>query len=226
MDEGRLRTIGIVAAALLVGGTVVAVLLLGGVDLPDHPDLGETAVGEGLTGQVAVVVHQEETDQQCVDVVDLATGEQRRLTCPGVWAVIGWDGPERVVVEVEGRQQLWLDPTTGAVLETVAAAEPVRPLPGADRRVVTDDGSAISVRGARGRSEVEVVTADGERRTILESPSPRTYGYLDAWWAPDDRHALVLDDASRLLLVDTTRPGTAAEVADDVVDAAWQPAAG
>jgi hypothetical protein len=198
----------------LVAAGVVAVLLLGAVlifgirTVPRLPSLYE-AGGPTITGSVAYV---DLGRDECVRVLDVATGESHELYCADWLWLEGWDGdgnlriqpsdvPDRVVV---------IDPATGAVIASGELAGEPPPLHASSLRATSRDGHATLT-----------YTGSGTEITLIDVDGPRNYGFWDFGITRDEQYAWVCDSEDRLLVVALDGSGGPWLVADHVPEATW-----
>lgn len=225
------RALGAALAALLVGGTM-AVLAVIGEDgraprSPDRPDLPLLA-DQPLPGASGTVALHQDGGGRCISVVDVATGASRDLRCErdlagerprwtaeGDLEVIRHEGPDA--------ELLVLDAQDGEVrrrrlVDWAAVGD------GPDGHPVSADGRRLVVGADDERTWLEVVTPSGGTERILTVPAGTWAGFTAASWSPDERFALV-EGHSAVYVVELAT-GEARVLADGARDAVWGPVSG
>lgn len=194
------------------GGVAVAVaavvLIFGYNSPPSFPSLSEQS-GMTIEGTVA---YMEFGREDCVRLLDVASGSTEDLYCDNwVW-IEGWDEDGNLAVHADdGRDQTWvLDPDTGEVLDS---ADSVGPPPRRD--------SSLRSRSIEGR--VTLTHGVGESAvTLIDVEAPGNYGFHGYGITADGAYAWVSDSEDRLLLV--TLDGNAGPwlVAEGISDPHWR----
>ena len=208
----RTSKLWLAAAGGVVVVTVAIVFAFGLTPLPGFPSLYE----EGAPTIEGVVASVEYGSQDCVHVLDVATGESRELYCDfGLW-IEDWDEDGNLQVVGGGGhldQLLVLDPATGAVLtfdEFAPDEHPIAHLPRSDlagrlRNSSVDGHATLSYR--EGETDTVLINVDG----------PRQYGFREFGVTADEEYAWVCDSEERLLVVALDGAGGPWLVAEDVV---------
>jgi hypothetical protein len=225
------RTLAAVLAALVLGGTMAVLGLVGddrrggGPPDPDFPALADAPL-PGAAGEVALLRDQA---VPCASVVDMASGEVRDLRCerdlagPPTWTAEG-------DVEVRRRtadeaEVLVLDPDDGEVRDRrLVPGGALRDPPDAHEapgRRIAEDGRRLVVGSDEDSTWLEVVSAAGATDRVLDAPTGGWAGFTSASWSPDDRFALV-EGRNAVYLVDPST-GEARVLALRARDAVWQP---
>lgn len=210
---GARRSVALlVVAAVLVVGTVGAVLVLGVERPPDLPDLAD-APEPAPPAPVAWTTSGGERDCLAVAHPD---GRVERPWCSrdGV-AIVDWDADAGIAVRTHhatGAVVRVVDPETGEaigrdVVDGPAAAEPPE-----------RDGPAVITDRADGELTVRLAE-DG--RALVTLPAPERYDVRSSSRSPDGAWVALTDTAGRLLLVAVDGPAPPRVWAEDVTG--WQP---
>ena len=182
--ESRLWLGAAGAVAVVVAGVV---LVFGYTSPPRFPSLYDDG-GPTIEASVAYVEYDRE---DCVFVLDAATGETRELYCDNwVW-LESWDGDGNLRIRAgNGDEGAWVvDPDTGAILGTEETGEEP------PRR-----DSSLRSRSVEGRAML--VHSSGETETILiDVEAPRDYGFYRYGITTDAEYAWVCDSEDRLIVV-------------------------
>ncbi len=238
--RGRSWAIAAGAAVLVVlVVAAVGIVVIRGLDtgeVPAFPSLLETA-DPTIKGTVAYV-----DGNQCVSVVAAGGGPSTRLLClppidPKVAEVEGKPMGPQLVWLPDGRLEVtmvnmdvgpkkgdeppafrpsWqkiVDVRTGAVTDVPESQMPAG-LNTSTRPTVSPDGTRVSFTSSSdsGHVTVELTSADGTTRTLLDvdGPGKYVYGLRAAFWAPD--HSYVLADDGRILVITLDDPSVTREL--------------
>lgn len=175
--------------AAVVGVVAVGVIALFGLRFgPDFPDLYKDG-GPTIEGSVAFSV---EGDDMCVQVLEVATGEQREVYCSDVVWIEGWNSAGNLVVHQEEMYDnvLVIDPVTGDV-------EPTGPN---DDVAPTDYWSELRANSADGHATLIYVSPESST-ILIDVDGPRDYRFYDRGITADEKWAWVVDSEDRLLVV-------------------------
>ena len=206
-----------IAAAVICSAVFVGVLVFGHVTYPAFASL--TAVPPDVEGRIAVLVSRgsEYDDEDCLLVIEPATGASRELRCTYRWSELtGWseDGYVIVTLSDESTQRsLFLDPDTGTVVRRGFEYAPLEP-------AARGPGPRLFTEGPDGVARIVEEDIDGEQRVVYSVDGPRSYEFTQAVWSPDGRWVLALDSQERLVIVDP-RTDVAWQVTEDVSVASW-----
>lgn len=194
------------AAAVVAVAVLGIVVVFGITNPPSFPSLYDG--GPTVEGAVAYV---EGGPDECVNVLDVATGVSREVYCADWLWLEGWDGDGNLRVNAGNgiERTLVVDPVTGAVIESGGPAG--------------DPPSYVeSLQSSAREGHVTLTyTGSGAAVTLIDVDGPRNYAFWNTGITADERYAWVSDSADRLLLV--ALDGTAGPwlVAENVPDARW-----
>lgn len=197
------------AAAGAVAVTATALVLLFGITYaPDFPSLYDG--GPTIEASVAYVDYGR---QECVLVLDVATGESQEVFCDEWLWLEGWDhdGNLRVQSEDSRDRVSVIDPQTGLV--TMTGYLPGEPPP-------LEAGLSTSSDG--GHATLTYRTAASET-TLIDVEGPRSYAFIDYGFAGDGTYAWVCDSEDRLITVALDGSTGPWLVADEIAEPAWRP---
>lgn len=197
-------------AAGAVAVTATALVLLFGITFaPDFPSLYDG--GPTIEASVAYVDYGR---QDCVLVLDVATGESREVFCDDWLWLEGWDRDGHLRVQSPGDHDRVsvVDPDTGRVVTT--GDLPGEPPPYA---------RGLSTSSDNGRATLTYRTL-GLETTLIDVEGPRNYSFLDYGLPGDDTYAWVCDSEDRLLVVALDGSGGPWLVAEEIAEPAWRPA--
>ena len=197
------------AAAATVAVAAIAIVLMFGISFPpDFPSLYAEG-GPSIEGTVAYVDYGRD---ECVRVLDVASGESEEVFCDDWLWLEGWDddGNLRVQSDDGHERTSIIDPETGRVIETGDFAGEPPPLT-RGLRATSDDGHAtLTYRQA----ETEV--------TLIDVEGPRDYDFWDFGLTADESYAWACDSERRLLVVALDGSEGPWVVAKDINEAAWK----
>ena len=194
--------------AAIVSAAVVGVVLGFGIHTAPH-FLSLYDGGPTVQGTVAYVEYGRE---DCVHVLDVATGESRQVYCSDWLWLEGWDGDGNLRVQSGdgGERVSIVDPETGAVMAQGDFAGE-RPWSVATL-TATSDGGHVTLKYRGGDTAVTLIEADGPRNYAF-----RQYGITD-----DQQYAWVCDSEDQLLVVALDGSSGPWLVAGSVPDAIWK----
>ena len=199
-------------AAGAVAVVVVAVVLLFGVTTaPTFPSLYE----EGAPRIEGALAYVEYGGEDCVHVLDVASGESREVYCNDWVGLDGWDADGNLRVHPgNGREYVSIiDPNTGEVLEW----DEFIPFDGPPPREPT----TLRVRSHDGRTTLVYDGGDGEA-TLIDVEGPRNYSFWEFGMSDDGNYAWVCDSEDRILVVALDGSGGPWTVTDGVSQPMWQ----
>jgi hypothetical protein len=206
MKRRRMLLLGAAGVATAVSVIVVSL----GIELaPRFPSLYED--GPAVPGTVAYVA---EGRNECLVVLDVATGEERVVTCSPWLYLEGWNQDGNVVIHSEDSRDraAVMDPVTGAVVLRGAPFAGVPPgEPPAPLWTTSGDGHA-TLTFHEGGSDTVLIDVDG----------PRNYAFWSTGLTPDGRYAWAVDSEDRLLVAPVDGTGGPWVVAEGVRDVAWK----
>ena len=207
---------------LLGAGSVVAVVLAVVLifGLSFAPEFASLYEEDGPTIEGTVAYMQYEHDD-CVNVLDVATGEAIEPYCDDWLWLEGWDEGGNLQVLRGGdhfEELLTLDPDTGAVLGSGEFrpdedARPEQPWAEAARR--------IRVSSHEGHATLSYRSEDAET-ILIDVDGSRDYAFGEYGVTADEKYAWACDSEHRLLVValdGTTGPWI---VAEDVSELRWK----
>jgi hypothetical protein len=196
------------AAAGVVAVSVLTIVIVFGIRTAPHfPSLYDG--GPTVQGAVAYVDYGRD---ECVQVLDVATGESRQIYCADWLWLEGWDrdGNLRVQTGDGGERVSIIDPTTGAVIaQGDFAGEGPRSV---DSLMATSDDGHATLSYSGGDTEV----------TLLEADGPRNYAFYQYGITDDQQYAWVCDSEDQLLVVALDGSSGPWFVAADINEAAWK----
>jgi hypothetical protein len=211
--ESKLWLLGAGGVAVVV----LAVVLIFGLSFaPDFPSLYDG--GPTVEGTVAYI---EFGPDDCLYVLDVASGEDRELYCDDWLGFEGWDADGYLqILSGNGHHEelLILDPNTGAVVRS----DEFRP----DERPPLDQPRTDAERRLRASSREGHVTlsyrqGDSEV-TLIDVEGSRDYSFWDYGVTSDEKYAWICDSEDRLLVVALDGTGGPWVVADDIGDPIWK----
>lgn len=222
-----LGIVGAVAALVVVGFVVTAVLVDSGGRVPEFPSLVDDP-DPTLQGTVAYT----DGNTGCVWIIAASGAASEEIYCPEPWSVdeaakLGKPvGPQLVWMDDGRLEMTWfrmqaepgpdLDPgwqvvvdvRTGEVDELPRDTAPSEPN-AETRPLMSPDGTQVGyVSNSRtGSVEVSVTQPDGTSKTLLsaQGPGKYVYGINSAFWSPDFQWIAV--DDGRILVVTVGEPG-------------------
>jgi hypothetical protein len=203
--ESKLWLTGAGAVAIVV----LAVIALFGIRrLPEIASLYDPGT-PSLSGSVAYI---DSGHAECVNVLDVATGESREVYCADWLWLEGWDSDGNLRVQSgDGADRvLVIDPTTGAVVSSGDIGG-MRP----------EDTESLYARATGGRATLTYGGPGGEV-TLIDVDGPRDYAFWNYGLTDDGRYVWVCDSENRLLVVASDGSGGPWLVADDIRDPAWR----
>ena len=204
--ESRLWLAAAGGVAIIV---VAVVLLFGVISLPDFPSLydeGAPTVG----GSVAYLDYDRD---DCVRILDVATGDSREVFCDDWMWLEGWDADGNLRIHAgNGAESVWVvDPNNGDVIGFGDWAD--GPMP--------EDTDSLRARSAEGTATLTYGRGDAVV-TLIDIDAPRNYGFWSYGLTGDGQWAWVCDSADRLLLVALDGTSGPWLVADGISDPAWK----
>lgn len=202
MTGARRRMLALLAAAVLLVGTLGVVLATGVVHPPGEERLADRPL-PAVDGMVAALRGPE--GDRCVDVIEPATGARRELAC-GLDADRLAATGDALVASEWGGGAVRVDLATGRVAPT-------------DHHDGDDRCDEADVHADDGRLEGR----DDDGAIVLDVPAPRHYRVSETCASPDGGAATVVDGEDRLLVVDLEH-GAFRTAGDDVSTAVWLPA--
>lgn len=196
------------AAAAIAVATIAIVITFGLSFPPGFASLYEG--GPAIEGHVAYVDYGHD---DCVRVLDVATGDSEELYCDDSLWLEGWDRDGNVRIHADdGRheQVLVVDPASGDVIASGDfAGFPPPHTP--QLRAFSDDGR-VGLLYRRGDTEVALIDVAG----------PRDYHFWDYGLTPDGSYAWACDSADRLVVVAVDGSGGPWLVADGISEMFWK----
>jgi hypothetical protein len=201
------------AAGSVVAITVAVVLLFGVSAAPSFPSLYEGG-SPVIAGSVAYV---EYGPNDCVHVLDVATGESKELLCElGLW-LEGWDreGNLRVHRTDHRFEELVLvDPAAGVVVSSREFTPDEEP-PYERSRSEADRSLRSSSRNGR-------ATLSYREALLIDVKGSRAYSFWEYGVTEDEAHAWVWDSQERLLVVALDGTGGPWLVAEGISEPRWR----
>lgn len=186
----------------------VVVLIFGYVSPPQFPSLYE-AGAPTIEGSVA---HVDFGPEECVQLLDVATGESHELYCDNwVWPE-SWDEDGNLRVHAgNGREHVWvLDPNTGTVLGTGDLGVGPQPY-----------DASLRSRSAEGRAKLMYGTAASEV-TLIDVAAPGNYSFYLYGITADGEYAWACDSEDRLVVVALDASGGPWLVAEGISEPVWK----
>lgn len=203
--ESRLWLLAAGAVAVIV----TAVVLVFGISFaPEFPSLYDDD-GPTIEGTVAYIDYGRE---ECVRVLDVATGEFDEVWCADWLGLEGWNDDDKLVIHSGdgGDREIVVDPDSGEV--TAWGAYPSIPPPRDSLlRASSDDGHATLTYG---QSETQV--------TLIDVEGPRDYSFWQFGLTADESYAWACDSEDRLLVVAVDGNSGPWVVTEGVGEAAWK----
>ena len=201
------------AAGILLVVVVAVVLLFGTTSAPEFPSL----YAEGaptIEGSVAYIDYGRD---DCVHVLDVATGESEELLCePGMW-VEGWDSDGNLLVHSSGphfEELLLVDPATGAVVSTREFAP--------DEDPSLHQPRSEADRNLRSSSRDGHATLSYREAVLIDVEGSRDYSFWAYGVTEDEAYAWVCDSEERVLVVALDGSGGPWIVTEDIHDMRWK----
>ncbi len=205
------------AAAGVAVVVAVVVLIFGYNAPPEFPSLYET----GVPTVAGTVAHLEYGPEDCVWILDVATGQSEELFCDS-WAwPESWDEDGNLRVHAgNGHEQIWVvDPETGVVLGSDDIWD--GPPPEDEEGPPLEEGRLLRSRSSEGRVTLNYGSGSGEV-TLIDVEAPRNYRFHTYGITADAAHAWVCDSEDRLLVVALDGSGGPWVVADGISDPVWK----
>jgi hypothetical protein len=204
-------------AAAAVAVVVAAVVLIFGYDRPpDFPDL----YAEGGPTVSGTVAYLEFNGEECIWILDVASGDSHELYCDNwIWPE-GWDaeGNLRVHADNGQAQLLLLDPDSGEVVGREAMWDGPPSDEGGPPR---QEEPLLRSRSTEGR--VTLTHGTGANAvTLIDIAAPRNYRFHLYGVTADGRYAWVWDSEDRLLLVAMEGDAEPWLVAEGISDPVWK----
>jgi hypothetical protein len=199
------------AAGIVVVVVVAVVLLFGITSAPEFPSL-YAQEAPTIEGSLAFV---EYGPDDCVHVVDVATGELGEVYCDDWLHLEGWDSEGNLRIHSgNGREYVSvIDPATGEVLEWGEFVEgDIRPPPFPD---------ALRARSKDGRATL-VHDGSGGETTLIDVTGPRNYAFFEFGITADENYAWVCDSEDRILAVALDGSGGPWIVIEGVSQPVWK----
>jgi len=195
------------AAAVVV--TITGIVVTFGIKLPPgYPSLYDN--GPTVAGTVAFI---SQDGNDCLRVLDVATGEKRTIICSSWIYLEGWNREGNLIIHSEAAEDRGtvIDPSTGQVLGRAASTA----------AMVSDDSEVL--RTTSGDGHATLLLRDDSTDTILiDATGPRNYAFWDAGLVDRGEYAWVRDSDERLLLVATDGSAGPWVVLTDARDVAWR----
>jgi hypothetical protein len=205
------------AAAGVAVVVAVIVLIFGYSSPPQFPSLYE-AGAPALEGAVA---HQEFGPEDCVWVLDVATGDSQEVFCDSwAWAE-SWDENGNLRIHAgNGHEQVWVvDPDTGTVLGAEAVED--GPPPEDEGGPPPEEELPLRSRSAEGRVTL-TYGAGTDAVTLIDIDAPRNYRFHMYGLTGEGDYAWVCDSEDRLLVVSMDGSSGPWLVAEDISDPIWK----
>lgn len=179
------------AAGIVVVIVVAVVLVFGTTTAPEFPSLYD-AGAPTIEGTLAFV---EYGPDECVHVLDVASGESGEVYCEDWLVLEGWDSDGHLRIHSgngRGAYVSVVDPATGEVLEWGGLVDTYMPPPPPPHllRARSDDGHVTLVYDGAG----------GET-TLIDVEGPRDYAFWEYGITADETYAWVCDSEERILVV-------------------------
>lgn len=212
--EARLWLLGAGGVAVVV----LAVVLIFGLSFaPEFPNLYEDD-GPTIAG---TVVYVEYGHDDCVHVLDVASGKSEEIYCDHSLWLEGWgqDGNVRIHADNgrEGRL-LVLDPATGGVLRSGDFAP--------DERSPSDlpvSGHVAGMRASSRDGHAKLMYRQGDSEiTLIDVKGSRDYSFWDYGLTADEEFAWVCDSEDRLLVVAADGSSGPWVVAEGITEPSWK----
>lgn len=204
----RASKIWLAAAGGVVVFAVAIVFAFGLTPAPEFPSLYDGGAPT-VEGTVAYIDYDRD---QCVIVMDVATGDTMEALCDDWLWLEGWDdnGNLRVRADNGPEQALVVDPATGQVRDT-GEFPGIPPDFVPSLRATSHDGHATLA-----------YDKDGAAVTLIDVEGPRQYSFWDYGLTADETFAWARDSEDRLLVVAVDGSGGPWIVAEDVNEIAWK----
>ena len=201
-----------------VAVVVLAVVLIFGLNFaPEFPNLYEE---DGPTIQGTVAYMQYEHDD-CVNVLDVGTGEAIEPYCDDWLWLEGWDQDGNLQILRGGghsEELLTLDPDTGAVLDSGEFRPDEDPRP---EQPVAEAARRIRVSSQEGHATLSYRSGDSET-ILIDVDGSRVYGFGEYGVSADEKYAWTCDSEHRLLVVALDGTSGPWVVAEDVSELRWK----
>lgn len=211
--ESRLWLGGAGGIAVVVAAVV---LIFGYNSPPGFPDLREQ---DGVTVE-GTVAYMDYGREDCVRILDVATGGTDELYCESwVW-IEGWDADGNLRVNAgNGYEQTWvLDPETGEVLGVGEGRDALPPDEGGPPPA---DDERLRSRSTEGRATLLLGSGD-DQVTVIDVEAPRNYAFHSYGITADGEYIWVSDSEDRLLLVALDGSRGPWLVAEEIADPYWK----
>lgn len=201
------------AAGVVVVITVAVVLLFGVSSAPRFPSL-YTEGAPTIEGTLAWV---EWGPDDCVHVLDVATGDSEELLCErGLW-LEGWDSDGNLRVHITGphfEELVLVDPATGVVVSTREFTP--------DEEPPFDQPRSEADRNLRSTSRDGHATLSYQEAVLIDVEGARDYSFWDYGVTEDEAYAWVCDSEERVLVVALDGGGGPWVVAEDIGELRWR----
>lgn len=198
----------------LAGAGVVAIVVLAVITLFGIRRLPEIAslYSPGAPSVSGSVAYVDSGREQCVNVLDVATGETREVYCADWLWLEGWDPGGNLRVESGGGvdRVLVIDPATGAVVSSgdIGGTPP-------------EHTESLYAAATDGRATLAYDGPGGEV-TLIDIGGPRDYAFWNYGLTADGEYVWVCDSENRLLVAASDGSGGPWLVADDIRDPVWR----
>jgi hypothetical protein len=201
------------AAAAVAVVVVVVVVLFGTSAAPAFPSLYEEGAPT-IEGSVAYVEYRQE---DCVYLLDVATGESEEILCErGLW-LEDWDSDGNLRVHRTGprfEELVVIDPATG---EAVFSRE-FR----ADEEPPFESSRSAADRNLRSSARDGHATLSYEEAVLIDVEGSRDYSFWEYGVTEDEAYAWVCDSEERLLVVALDGSGGPWIVAEGINELRWK----
>ena len=200
-------------AGSVVAITVAVVLLFGISSAPKFPSL----YAEGAPTIEGAVAWVEWGRDDCVHLLDVATGESEELLCErGLW-LEGWDSNGNLRVHRTGprfEELVLVDPATGAVVSTREFTP--------DEEPPFDPPRSEADRSLRSSARDGHATLSYREAVLIDVEGSRDYSFWEYGVTEDEAYAWVCDSEERLLVVALDGSGGPWIVAEGINELRWR----